>query len=173
MAGQPPQSQVNPKHCTDRLRTDYAHVGLYDVNSRKAWIARKKRWDISPVRVSHARLLMGGTQDTSTVSKDQFVCYWFHPPNTGEGFVHGYPIEWDEGHLMIRLDPFWDYANQKFIAATDAARSEANIKKQINWAHHLYDQYLVSRPKFPLSLHLVGPRATDSMFYLKRSEAAE
>ena len=98
------QHQINKQHCTDKVRCDYAHVGLYDVQDRKVWIAKKK-WGVVPVRVSHAKLLLGGTQDTSTVTKDRFLCYWYHTPNTGEGHVHGYPIEWDEGHLMVRIDP--------------------------------------------------------------------
>ncbi|QQE13162.1 hypothetical protein JD969_06785 [Planctomycetota bacterium] len=163
------QKQVNPKYCTDKLVTSYAHVGLYDAFERHAWIARKRIGN-NPIRVSHARLLLGGTQDTSTVSKDRFICYWFHPPNTGEGYVHGYPIEWDEGHLMVRLDPNWDFLTSTFLSPTDTARIEKNIDNQIKFATHLLSLYLESSPKYPLSLHLVGPRATDSMFYLKRHD---
>ncbi|WP_145079888.1 hypothetical protein [Poriferisphaera corsica] len=162
-----PNKHVNPEYCTDHLMTDYAHVGLYDVKKRHAWIAKKRKGQ-SPIRVSHARLLVGGTQDTSTISKDQFVCYWFHPPNTGEGFVHGYPIEWDEGQLMVRLDPYWDFAAKLFINPAETARVEKNIDNQIRSATHLMSLYLQNPPSYPLSLHLVGPRAADSMFYMKR-----
>ena len=162
-----PAKEINPEYCTDELVTTYAHVGLYDAADRHAWIA-KKRESQNPIRVSHARLLIGGTQDTSTISKDQFICYWFHPPHTGEGYIHGYPIEWDEGHLMVRLDPHWDFVSATFIPITDTARVEKNIDNQIQYANHLFSLYIESQPAYPLSLHLIGPRATDSMFYLKR-----
>lgn len=148
---------------------DYAHVGLYDVKQAKPWIA-KKRWNVVPVRVSHARLLVGGTQDTSTAEKDQYLCYWYHTPGTGEGYVHGYPIEWDEAHLLIRLDPNWNYATRTFIPRTDTAKIEKNINQQYAWGQRLFDMYTALKPKFPLSWHMVGPRAADSMFYIQRVE---
>ena len=51
----------------------------------------------------------------STVWKDRFLCFWFYTPNTGEGLIHGYPIEWDEAHLLVRIDPQWDYDRQQLI----------------------------------------------------------
>jgi hypothetical protein len=151
------------------LRADYAHVGLYDVAEKTCWIA-KKRWGTTPVRVSHARLLHGGTQDQSTAEKDRFVCYWFHTPGTGEGYVHGYPVEWDEGHLLVRLDPNWSYTQQKFIPNTDTRRVEKNIEQQYTWGRKLFEMYASRRPKFALSWHMIGPRAADSMFYIQRVE---
>jgi hypothetical protein len=161
--------KVNKRYCTDTVRVDYAHVGLLDVTERRFWIARR-RWNTSPVRVSHARLLVGGTQDTSTADKDRFICYWFHTPNTGEGYVHGYPIEWEEGHLLVRLDPNWDFANQRFIPGTDTAKLERNIERQYAWGEMIFNAYVAKKPRFPLSWHMVGPRAMDSMFYVQRIE---
>lgn len=161
--------EINKQHCTDKLGVAYAHVGLYDVKARKAWIAKKK-WGVVPLRVSHAKLLIGGTQDTSTVTKDQYLCYWFNTPNTGEGLVHGYPIEWDEGHLMVRIDPNWNYLTGRFIPNTDTAKIEKNIDQQHAWGQHIYKSYLELKPKFPLSWHVIGPRAADSMFYIERTE---
>lgn len=166
MAG---ERQVNKSYSTDRVRVDYAHVGLFDVVDRRLWIA-KKRWGVVPVRVSHARLLHGGTQDASTAEKDRFVCYWYHTPGTGEGFVHGYPIEWEEGHLLIRLDPNWDYVNRAFIPSTATARVERNIELQYKWGRQIFEAYAQRTPKFPLSWHMIGPRAADSMFYIQRQE---
>jgi hypothetical protein len=163
------QREVNRRYCTDTVRVDYAHVGLFDVHSRRMWIARR-RWNTSPVRVSHARLLVGGTQDTSTADKDRFLCYWFHTPNTGEGYVHGYPIEWDEGHLLVRLDPNWDFRQGQFIAGTETARLERNIEQQYAWGKQIFDAYVARHPKFPIAWHMVGPRAVDSMFYIERIE---
>lgn len=161
--------RINRQFCTDRLRVDYAHVGLYDACERKCWIARK-RWGVVPVRVSHARLLVGGTQDTSTADKDHYICYWFHTPETGEGLVHGYPIEWEEGHLLVRLDPNWNYLTKKFIPNTDTAKVEKNVEQQYRWGKRIFESYIAKHPKFALSWHLVGPRPTDSMFYVQRYE---
>ncbi len=165
----PQDRRINKQYCTRRIRVDYPHVGLYDVNDRSIWIARR-RWGISPVRVSHARLLVGGTQDTSTADKDRFLCYWFHTPGSGQGYVHGYPIEWEEGHLMIRLDPNWNYQARQFIAGTETARIEKNIEQQYEMGRRVYQAYLELKPGFALSWHMVGPRAADSMFYVQRVE---
>lgn len=164
-----PEKVINPKFSTDRLTTAYAHVGLFDAPANTMWIARK-RFGVEPVRVSHARLILGGTHDTSTADKDKFVCFWFHTPGTGEGMVHGYPIEWSEGHVMIRLDPNWDYRNRVFIPNSDTPRVEKNIDQQYEWGKAIFRAYLELKPTFPLSYHMVGPRATDSMFYIERVE---
>lgn len=165
----PADRRINRQYCTDTVHVDYAHVGLFDAGEKHIWIA-KKRWGVLPVRVSHARLLVGGTHDTSTADKDRYVCFWFHTPGTGEGYVHGYPIEWDEGHLLIRLDPNWNYLTRQFIPSTDTARVEKNIEQQYAWGRHIFEAYASKKRKFPLSWHMVGPRATDSMFYIERRE---
>jgi len=163
------ETAINKRYSTDRVRADYAHVGLFDAPESKIWIARK-RFGTSPVRVSHARLLVGGTQDTSTADKDRFVCFWYHTPGTGSGFVHGYPIEWDEGHLLIRMDPNWDYRTRSFIPSSEARRVERNIETQFNWGKKIFETYKAKGLEFPLSYHMVGPRAADSMFYVERHE---
>ena len=163
------EKKINRRYCSDRVRIDYAHVGLMDAQSGTIWIARK-RFGTVPVRVSHARLLVGGTHDTSTADKDRFLCFWFHTPGTGEGFVHGYPIEWAEGHLLVRLDPNWDYLNRVFVPSTDTAKIERNIEQQYAWARKVFDAYLDAKPPFAVSWHMVGPRAADSMFYVERVE---
>ena len=163
------ERSINRQYCTSSIRVDYAHVGLYDVDGRTTWIARKK-WGVNPVRVSHARMLKGGTQDTSTAEKDRYLCYWFHIPGTGEGYVHGYPIEWDEAHLLVRLDPNWNYVNRSFIPNTDARRIEKNVDQQFAWGKAIFEQYAAKHPKWPLSWHMIGPRAADSMFYIQRVE---
>ncbi|MDX1682489.1 MAG: hypothetical protein R3336_05170 [Phycisphaeraceae bacterium] len=160
---------VNTKHCTDRIRVDYAHVGLFDAREKKFWIA-KKRWGVTPVRVSHAKMLVGGGQDTSTADKDRFLCYWFHTPDTGSGYVQGYPIEWDEGHLLVRFDPNWDYINQKFIANAHRRKIEKNLDQQFDWGKKIFEAYAAKNPDFPISYHMVGPRPADSMFYVERIE---
>ncbi len=160
---------IDKRYATAKLRTDYAHVGLMDVTNRALWIA-KKRLGNNPSKTSHARMLCGGSDTTSVADKDRFFCYWFHTPNTGDGPVHGYPIEWTEGHLMIRLDPTWDYRNQRLIRAVDTTRLERNIDQQYAWGEYIYNQYAEACPKFPLSWHLIGPRPIDSLFYVARYE---
>ena len=169
MAGVAAEVRVNRAFCTDRIRVDYAHVGLFDVAQRQIWIARK-RAGLVPVRISHAKLLEGGTQDTSTADKDRFVCYWYHTPGTGEGYVHGYPIEWDEGHLLVRLDPNWNYQTRVFIPSSDTAKIERNIEQQYAWGRRIFEAYVELTPGFPISWHMIGPRAADSMFYIHRVE---
>ncbi len=161
--------RINKTYCTNRLRVDYPHVGLYDVEDRNLWIARK-RFGKTPSNISHARLLLGGTNATSTADKDRFVCYWFHTPGSGNGPVQGYPIEWQEGHLLVRLDPNWSYATQNYIPNADARRIEKNIDQQYEWAKRIFESYAARHPAFPLSWHMIGPRAKDSMFYIERVE---
>jgi hypothetical protein len=163
------ERKVNTKYATNALHCDHAHVGMYDVQQRKIWIARK-RWGGTPLNVAHARMLYGGTNNTSTADKDRFLCYWFHTPNTGDGLVHGYPIEWEEGHLMVRLDPNWNYRSQELIRSTETAKVEKNIETQYQWGESLFQQYLRLKPWYPLSWHMIGPRPADSMFYIERVE---
>jgi len=165
----PASTRINKKFCTDKLRCDIAHVGLFDVEDRSIWIARKKL-GTTPLKTSHARMLAGGTNTTSVAEKDRFVCYWFHTPGSGDGLVHGYPIEWDEGHLMIRLDPNWNYLTQELVRSTDTARVEHNIEQQYQWGELIFRSYLAMKPNFPISWHMIGPRPADSMFYVERAE---
>lgn len=164
------ERKINRKYCTDKIHTHYAHVGLFDVSNQQFWIAKKKPWGTPPIRVSHARLLRSGTHDASTADKDRFICTWFHPPNTGQGHIHGYPIEWEEGHVLIRMDPRWNYQTRQLIATTDTTKIDRNIDKQYDWGRKILSLYLDQKPRFPLSWHMVGPRARDSMFYIERIE---
>ncbi|MHC4996228.1 MAG: hypothetical protein ACYTGQ_14385 [Planctomycetota bacterium] len=148
---------------------NYPHTGLYDCVDGAIWIARKKA-RLSPLNVSHATLIIGGSGSTSVADKDRFLCIWFHTPNTGSGLMQGYPIEWDEAHLMVRMDPNWDYASQKLLPSTDTRRVERNIDRQYRWGERIFKAYVARKPKFPLSWHLVGPRPADSMFYVERCE---
>jgi len=164
------ERKISRQYCTGKIRADYAHVGIYDAQDHRAWIARK-RFGIVPIRVNHARLLANCGDDSSTADKDRFVCYWFHTPNSGEGFVHGYPIDWGEGHLLIRLDPNWDYATRRLISPAHTKKVEHNIEQQYQWGKKIFEAYVGMKPKFPLSWHMIGPRATDSLFYIQRVES--
>ena len=171
----PEPVRIDKRAATHTLRADYAHIGLLDIDERKLYIAKKPNPAaadalIPPIRASHASLLLGGSVSHSVPEKDRFLCYWFHTPKTGSGLLHGYPIEWDEGHVMIRLDPYWDYRNQKLLKSTDSHRIEQNIEQQYNWGRHIFEAYRELRPRFALSWHLIGPRPADSMFYVARAE---
>ena len=121
----------------------------------------------------------GGTWPAA--EKDRFLCFWFHHPGskpaqavgsvaTASLSVHGYPIEWQESHLLVRLDPTWDIANQCLIKSTDTRKIDRNIDQQYAWGEHLFNQYRGLKNDHPLSWHLVGPRAQDSLFYVERVE---
>ena len=94
---------VSARLCADRFNGKYPHVGLYDCRERKVWVA--KPLNGQAIRMSHAALITGADNATSTVWKDRFLCFWFYTPRTGEGYIHGYPIDWDDAHLLVRIDP--------------------------------------------------------------------
>src|SRR5580700_3745701 len=125
-AGEP---HVNPRLCTDRFNGKYPHVGLYDCRQKKVWIA--KALNGQAIRTSHARLITGAENATSTVWKDRFLCFWFYTPRTGEGYIHGYPIDWEEAHLLVRIDPQWDYDRQKMILAELQDQIDENLERQV------------------------------------------
>ena len=74
--------RVSTKFCTDKFSGKYPHVGLYDCRERKVWVA--KPLGGQAIRTSHARLITGADNATSTVWKDRFICFWFYTPGTGE-----------------------------------------------------------------------------------------
>ncbi len=75
--------RVSTKFCTDSFNGKYPHVGLYDCKVRKVWVAKPLAGQA--IRTSHARLITGADNATSTVWKDRFLCFWFYTHNTGEG----------------------------------------------------------------------------------------
>ena len=93
--------RVSTKFCTDKFNGKYPHVGLFDCRERKVWVCKPLAGQA--IRTSHARLITGADNATSTVWKDRFLCFWFYTPDTGEGYIHGYPIDWQEGHLLVRI----------------------------------------------------------------------
>ncbi|MCY2953189.1 MAG: hypothetical protein NTU53_14605 [Planctomycetota bacterium] len=161
-------ARVSSRFCTDRFNGKYPHVGLYDAQERKVWVC--KPLGGQAIRTSHARLITGTDNATSTVWKDRFICYWFYTPRTGEGLIHGYPIEWDEGQLLIRIDPNWDYDHQRLIPAELEDQVNENLERQFRHGDRIFDFFCKCKLGYPLSVHLIGPRATDSLFYVKRYE---
>ena len=165
-----PGPRVSPKICTEKFNGKYPHVGLYDCRERKVWVA--KPLSGQAIRTSHARLITGADNATSTVWKDRFLCFWFYTPRTGEGFIHNYPIDWDEGHLLVRVDPQWDYDRQRMIPGDLEDQCAENLERQHRHGERVFGFFVESRLKHPFSLHFVGQSATDSMFYARRWEPA-
>ena len=164
--------RVSGRFCTDHYSGKYPTVGLFDCRDRKVWIC--KPLGGQAIRTAHARLISGAAENTvSTVWKDRFICFWFYTPNTGEGFILGYPIEWEEAHLLVRIDPNWDYDRQRLIAPEMADQVTANIERQHRHGERIFEFFRNCKLKYPFSLHLVGQRATDSMFYARRCEATK
>ena len=169
-AGEAAGPRVSTKFCTDRFNGKYPHVGLYDCRDRKVWVCKPLAGQA--IRTSHARLITGADNATSTVWKDRFLCYWFYTPRTGEGLVLGYPIDWDEAHLLVRVDPNWDYDRQRFIPTELEDQAAANLERQHRHGERIHQFFIEAKLKYPFSLHFIGQRATESLFYVKRIEAA-
>jgi hypothetical protein len=162
--------RVSTRLCTNKFNGKYPHVGLYDCRAREVWIA--KPLGGQAIRTSHARLITGADNATSTVWKDRFLCFWFYTPNTGEGLIHGYPIEWEEAHLLVRTDPNWDYDRLQFIRPEFTDHVAENLERQHKHGERIFAFFEQCKLRYPFSLHFVGQRATDSLFYVKRIEAA-
>lgn len=160
--------QVSTRLCTDRFSGKYPHVGLYDCRNQKVWVCKPLAGQA--IRTSHARLITGAENATSTVWKDRFLCFWFYTPHTGEGFIQGYPIEWEEGQLLVRIDPSWDYDRQQLIPPHLEDHLNANLERQFKHGERIFDFYRKVNLRYPFSLHFIGQRAADSLFYVKRVE---
>jgi hypothetical protein len=161
-----PETTVSAKLCTDRFNGKYPHVGIYDCKSSKVWIA--KPLSGQAIRTAHAALITGADNATSTVWKDRFLCFWFYTPRTGEGYIHGYPIDWDEAHLLVRIDPQWDYDRQRMIPAELTDQLDENLQRQHRHGERIWEFYKRVAFPYPMNLHFIGQRAVDSQFYLKR-----
>ncbi len=168
--------EVDPARVVTRLASGYSHIGLYDVKNKKPYAARQHL--VRPaIELQHAELFAGkplsGAADRpheGIALKDRFLCFWFYPPNTREGPLQGYPVDWSEHNLLVRLDPRWSYVKQMLLPAHQTAAIDANINAQLSAATHLMTLYRAHGLDQPLSLHMIGPRATDSLFYARRWE---
>jgi hypothetical protein len=164
----PVEIRVSSRLCTDKFTGKYPHVGLFDCRARKVWVA--KPLGGQAIRTSHARLITGSDNATSTAWKDRFICFWFYTPQTGEGYIHGYPIDWEEAHLLVRIDPHWDYDRQQAIPPHLEDHLNANLERQFKHGEKIVEFFRLSHLKYPFSLHFIGQRAADSLFYVKRIE---
>jgi hypothetical protein len=160
--------QVSPKLCASTYNGKYPTVGLFDCRNRKVWVC--KPLSGQAIRTSHARLITGSENAVSTVWKDHFLCFWFYTPRTGEGYIHGYPIDWDEAHLLVRTDGNWDYERAQLVPPHLEDHVDENLERQFRHGDRICEFFAQSGLKFPFSLHLIGQRATDSQFYVRRVE---
>jgi hypothetical protein len=160
--------RVSSRFCTAKFNGKYPHVGLYDCKERKVWVCKPLAGQA--IRTAHAALITGSDNATSTVWKDRFLCYWFYTPRTGEGYIHGYPIDWEEAHLLIRIDPAWDYDRQRLIPPELEDQTNENLERQLKHGERIVNFFKQSGLKYPFSAHFIGQRATDSLFYFKRVE---
>jgi len=153
--------------CVEKYNGKYPTVGLYDCRERRTWVC--KPLDGQAIRTSHAALITGVNDATGTVWKDRFVCFWFYTPGTGSGLVLGHPINWDDdAHLMIRIDPRWDYDRQRIIPAELSDQIDDNLTRQHKHGESIVRFFGQSRLKFPFNVHFIGSVASESMFYAKR-----
>jgi hypothetical protein len=162
---------VSTKFCTDRFNGKYPHVGVYDCRERKVWVC--KPLGGQAIRTAHARLIAGVDNAVSTVFKDRFICFWYYTPRTAPDHILGYPIEADDAHLLVRTDPHWDYDRQRLIPPELTDQIDANLERQARHAERVFQFFADVKLWYPLAMHLVGARAADSQFYVKRIEAAK
>ncbi|MFT3787733.1 MAG: hypothetical protein QM770_16445 [Tepidisphaeraceae bacterium] len=167
----PQGAQVSTKLCTEKFSGKYPHVGLYDCRERKIWVC--KPLNGQAIRTSHAALITGVDDATGTVWKDRFLCFWFYTPDTGSGLILGHPIDWTDAHLLVRVDPQWDYDRQRLIPPELSDQVDANLDRQHRHGERIFEFYRECKLKYPVHLHFVGSRATESMFYVKRLEAGK
>ncbi len=161
--------RVDARKCVDTFNGKYPHVGLFDCGEKKIWVCRPLSGQA--IRTSHAALITGVDDATGTVWKDRFICFWFYTPDTGSGNAFNYPLDWSEAHLLVRIDPHWDYDRQRLIPAELSDQVEANLGRQLKHGETIFRWFVASKLKYPFSLHLVASRLQDSQFYVKRFEA--
>ncbi|MGA2585195.1 MAG: hypothetical protein ABSG31_18135 [Tepidisphaeraceae bacterium] len=162
--------RVSTRMCSDHFSGKYPHVGIYDCRERKVWVC--KPLSGQAIRTSHAALITGAGNATSTAWKDRFLCFWFYTPKTGDGYILGYPIDWDEAHLLVRIDPQWDYDRQRLIAAELSDQTEENLHRQLRHGERIIEFFRQSKLTYPFNVHFIAQRATESQFYARRIDPA-
>jgi hypothetical protein len=157
--------QVSRKLCTDRFNGRYPHVGLFDCRAQQVWVC--KPLNGQAVRTSHAALITGTDDATSTAWKDRFLCFWFYTPGTGSGLLANQRVNWDEAHLVVRVDGTWDYDRQRLIPIDLQDQQADNLARQARHAARVLDFYSQCDVRSPIHLHLSGQRKGESVVSLK------
>ena len=148
---------VSTKLCSQSYNGKYPTVGLYDCRNRQVWVC--KPLSGQAIRTAHARLITGAQNAVSTVWKDRFICYWFYTPRTGEGLINGYPIDWEEGQLLVRIDPNWDYDRQRLIPAELEDQVNENLERQFKHGERIFDFGGLTREEGRLKLEILQLKA--------------
>ena len=161
--------QVSVHLCTDSFAGTYPHVGLYDCREGRVWVCKPLAGQA--IRTSHARLITGGSNALGTVWKDRFLCFWFYTPGTGEGLVHGQTLDWSEAHILLRIDPQWDYDRQRLIAPEMTSQVEENLQRQFAHGFRVLEFYQQCELPYAVTLHFMGTKAADSYFSYRRISA--
>ena len=166
-----PGPQVSRRLCTDSYNGKYPHVGLYDCREAKVWVCKPLAGQA--IRTSHARLITGCDNATSTVWKDRFLCFWFYTPGTGEGAVLGRKLDWSEAHLLVRIDGNWDYDRQHLLPPEMKNQVEENLQRQFAHGRRILDFFAECQLGYPVTLHFIAQRAEESFFAYQKLEAAK
>ena len=140
--------RISTRLCTDKFNGKYPTVGLFDCRERKVWVC-------TPVRGArlhpHSLALITGSRQRRQhclARKDRFLCFWFYTPNTGEGFIHGYPIEWDEAHLLVRTDSSWDYDRQRIIPPELEDQLNENLERQHRQGERIMEFFKAAKLRY-------------------------
>jgi hypothetical protein len=72
----------------------------------------------------------------------------------------------------VRIDPNWDYDRQRIVPPELDDHVNENLERQFKHGERIFEFFRSSKLKYPASLHFIGQRATESLFYVKRMEAA-
>ena len=72
---------------------------------------------------------------------------------------------------MVYNDPNWDYDRQQMVPAEMQDHVDENLERQFRQGEKIFEFYKKCELKYPVCLHYIGQRATDSLFYVKRIEA--
>lgn len=158
--------QVSARYCTDSFNGKYPHVGIFDCREGKVWVCKPLAGQA--IRTSHAKLITGSDNAVSTAWKDRFLCYWFYTPGTGEGSIQGQALNWEEAHLLVRIDPQWDYDRQRLIPAEMASQIEENLQRQFAHGDRILAFFAETDLPYPITLHFIGPKEAESYFSYKR-----
>ena len=162
--------QVSTRFCIETFTGKYPHVGLYDCRDDKVWVCKPLAGQA--IRTSHARLITGSDNAVGTVWKDRFLCYWLYTPGTGEGTILKQPLNWAEAHLLVRIDPHWDYDRQCLIPPDMKRQVEENLQRQFAHGLRILEFFSECKLTYPLTLHFVGQRADESVFHYRLLDPA-
>src|SRR6266487_746731 len=83
---------------------------------------------------------------------------WVCKPLSGQAIrtsharlINGYPIDWEEGQLLVRIDPNWDYDRQRLIPAELEDQVNENLERQFKHGEKIFDFFSKSNVTYPFS----------------------